>query len=258
MRGMSYFALRAEQGRIVSVVRGEARTLADRDGDVPAGSPWGGWTDGAVSITDVDGLGGGTYIATCCDPRGTIWRNGEISMAGTKIDILPDGALRGIVDPETSRVHLFDLAITEPHAIDIAWVDDDIAALLLDGPARLVFLGERDLLARSAPARRTIELAGESGGACAVVALEDRLVLLIGVAQGDDRCVGDRIVMVDVASGRIVSSAMLPADVRAMNSDHVDRIVAVTVDGDVILGDLTDELHWSTLLEGDYLAASLW
>ena len=222
------------------------------------GSPWREWTDPTVSVTDVDGLGGGLYIATCCGPTsGAVWRNGVRASSGTKIDYLPDGVKRAIVDPATGAVYVGDVAFVEQGAIDIAWLDRSSLAVLVRTPTpAIVVVSARDF-AEEPPQRRVIALPPESADACAVVNVNGRLVLLLGEPRGNDRCVGDRGLIINPQNGAVESFFDFPAEIRGMNSNHVACLIVVTTEGDVMLGEFDPAPQWSTLLMGDYVTAMI-
>jgi hypothetical protein len=223
-------------------------------------SPWNRWTSASGSIIDSDGTSpGGFYIVTCCTPGGVIWRNGVREAAGTHMDylVLDSTAERVLLDPATSSVikGLGDPAtnIVEPGAIDVALLDHHTMGILVGGTApKLVITNP------SAASRRVIPLQSGPVEPCAVVALQSRFVVLLGAPKGNDPCVGDRALLVDSSTGHIAATLRMPAEVRGMNSNHAEKVIAVTVQGNVVLGDFTTTPSWITLLKGRYLSAGLW
>jgi hypothetical protein len=95
---------------------------------------------------------------------------------------------------------------------------------------------------------------------CGIVGLEQGILVLAGAPVGVDPCVSDRAFIVDPETGAVITTIRLPASVKAINSDHIAHVIAVTVDGNVVIGQFgppATEPLWSTVLEGDYLAAYL-
>lgn len=82
--------------------------------------------------------------------------------------------------------------------------------------------------------------------------------MLLGEPRGKQQCAGDEALVIDAATGAISTPLRLPASVLSINSDHRTHVVAVTVNGDVILGDFTAAPSWITLMHGDYVSAAMW
>jgi hypothetical protein len=213
-------------------------------------------------VTDIDATSpAGFYVATCCAPGGTIWRNGPEETKGTRIDYVFDGVLRATVDPATSTARVGDVVLHEPGVLDVSVLDRHSAVLLVDEPApHLIVLSTDNFTATAHPDRRTIELPTGSHKPCGIVALEQGILVLSGESIGIDPCTSDRGFIVDTQTGVVITAIRLPAAVRAINSDHLAHVIAVTVNGNVVIGQFgspQNEPLWSTALEGDCLAAYL-
>jgi hypothetical protein len=227
----------------------------------PEVSPWRSWTPD-TRVVDTDGTSpGGFYIITCCNPGGIVWRNGAELTPGTHIDFalsLSGGASRVIVDPATSTINLGldkpPATFVVPGAIDVALVDSQTVAVLVDRPTPTIVITQ----STTKSPRRGLPLPAGQLNPCAIVGLEGRFVVLVGAPSGADPCIGDRALVIDAASGTILSTIRFPASVRTINSDHRSHVIAVTVDGEVVLGDFATGPSWITLLEGQYLSAALW
>jgi hypothetical protein len=231
------------------------------DPNTPEASPWKTWPISGQTLTDVDTSPAALYIATCCTPNGTIWRNGPAEAEGTRIDYVLDGVVRATVDPATSTARIGDSVLSEPGVLDVSLLDRRSAVLLVGQPTpRLVVLTFDDFSATALPARRVIDLPTGPGTPCAIVALAQGVLVLAGQPLGLDSCVSDRGFIVDPTTGAVVTTFLLPAPVRGINSDHAAHVIAVTTEGDVVIGAFdppATEPRWSTVLEGDYLTAWL-
>lgn len=234
--------------------------LTDIESGAPADSPWRRWTPASGSIVDSDGTTPAAfYLVTCCTPGGVIWRNGVQLTTGTHIDYLlsPGVVERVTLDAATSTItqDVGDPATTvvESGAIDVALLDARTMGVLVGGAApKLV------ITTKAGATRQEVALPSGSVEPCALVALQDRFVVLVGAPRGNDPCVGDRALIVDGVTGHITATLRMPAQLRRLNSDHSQKVIAVTVEGNVVLGDFSNSPRWITLLNGDYLSAGMW
>lgn len=249
-------------GLVVARNADTTEPLLGAQANTPEASPWKTWRSSGQTLTDADASSpGALYVATCCTPNGTIWRNGPAEAPGTKIDYVVPAVLRATVDPAASTAQVGGIALHEPGLLDVSVPDVRTVVLLTEFPVpRLIVLRSDSFGATARPARRTIELPTGPGTPCAIVALTAGVLVLAGNAVGLDSCVSDRGFIVDPTTGAVETTFLLPAPVRGINSDQAAHVIAVTTAGDVVIGAFDSPAaapRWSTVLEGDYLAAYL-
>lgn len=247
-------AARAE--RTIMVVRSTASGPRVADD-----STWDGWSPRTSTVTDVDSATpAASYVATCCVPVATIWRNGVADITGSRIDYILDGVVRAIVDPDAGLATIGERRVTEPGAFDVALVDRTTALLLVDGPAPALVKVTAPEFGPDASIARTVLLLPEGLVPCGVVALESEAIVTFDVAVAGGRCSADRAVVVDPDALRVVGSMLLPAELTMVNSDHHRSLVAVSASGALLAAqtsDAPDFLTWSTVRDdGDVLAAA--
>lgn len=224
------------------------------------GSPWTNWTGGEGVITDIDAsTPAALYVATCCAPAGTIWREAVQEMSGTHIDhVVSPYVLRAIADPSTSTIRIEDILFDDIQALDVAIVDRRTVAVLVGDPMpQVVLLTTGHFFDDEVVDRQVIPLSGVADP-CAIAAIRNRLFILVGSSPDTPICAGDRALLLDTSSWEVTATFRTPAPIRSINSNHRSQLIAITQDGDVIMGDFSSEPSWVTLLTGDYLAAYLY
>lgn len=250
-------AAAAEQG--VGLV-----TLEDGELIVEGGPAWTGWAPAsAATVTDFDVTSpSAVYAATCCEPIATIWREGQADVGGVRIDYVLDGVVKSTVDPRSGSATIGSQPLYEPGIADVAVVDRTTAVVLVHQPGPALIRLRTASFDEATPFERLSAPIEAAPSVCALAALGDSVLVLVGDTDEFQRCVSDRAIVVSVATLVPTAAIRFPDQLVIANTDHDRRLVGVTPDGSLVLGTIDVERPyestWVTVRDsGDVVAAAL-
>jgi hypothetical protein len=233
----------------------EVGTAADR---IP---PLGG---GTVIDLGPNGLPVGEEAVTCC-AAGTAHvmqvDENQVLATATRIDAL--GGRFAELDPSIDTVRVLtegslgdqrlESRLTIAHALDVVFLDATHLAVLTgppSGPSVEVMAAPPDDTPSDWSAVAHVRLPDALGTACAVApGRAGHVAVLLGAVDQLQRCVGDTVVDVELATGAPVRSARLPVALVSLAGTDDARLAGVTTDGRAIESTDATATAWVVLVD---------
>lgn len=218
---------------------------------------------GEQRVLDTASIGGGFYLILCCDSGPALWRNGQLlPVAATRMQYVTVQSQYVVVDDVGDTLSVSDqqlgatssdLNISVPDIIDATGTPDGVVALVAGEDPHLLAYDWLPTMGRriDETASERLEVPFADQGPCSIVPVNDDLLVLYGISDGIDRCIGDRAAMIDGTTGDLINALRLPGTSRQLNSGG-NTVTVVTTDGRVLAGWFSkeDPSEWlSTLPE---------